>query len=106
LLRERFPQLTAAQVVDRIVATARRPAGGRSAGQVGRGVVDPIAALTAVPDVLPPDPPHAASAPLAGTTAHPGSPPPDSPFAPLAAAVMIVACLAAAASRLRRPPSS
>ena len=74
LLRERFPRLTAAQVVDRIVATARRPAGGRSALQVGRGVVDPLAALTAVPDVLPPDPPRAASAPLAGTTARPEPP--------------------------------
>ena len=28
LVRERFPELTAAQVVDRILATARRPAGG------------------------------------------------------------------------------
>ena len=103
LLRERFPRLTAAQVVDRIVATARRPAGGRSALQVGRGVVDPLAALTAVPDVLPPDPPRAASAPLAGTTAR-KEVPPDSPVVPLAGAVVVVACLVAAASRLRRPP--
>jgi membrane-anchored mycosin MYCP len=105
LLRERFPTLTAAQVVDRIVATARRAPGGRSALQVGRGVVDPLAALTAVPDVLlSPEPPRAASAPLAGTTARPEAPPPDSPFAPVAGAAVIVGCLAAAASRLRRPP--
>lgn len=104
LLKERFPQLTAAQVVDRILATARRPAGGRSALQVGRGVVDPMAALTAVPDVLPPGPARAASAPLAGTAARPEILPPDSPFVPLTGAAVLVGCLAAAASRLRRPP--
>jgi hypothetical protein len=49
LLRERSRKLTAAQIVDRILATARRPAGGRSALQLGRGVIDPVAALGAVP---------------------------------------------------------
>jgi membrane-anchored mycosin MYCP len=104
LLRERFPTLTAAQVVDRIVATARRPAGGRSVLQVGRGVVDPLAALTAVPDVLPAIPPGVAKAPLAGTTARPAASPPDSPFVPVAGVVVIAACLAVVACRLRRPP--
>jgi membrane-anchored mycosin MYCP len=52
LVRERFPRLTAAQVTDRILATARRAPGGHGAA-LGHGVVDPLAALTAVPDVLP-----------------------------------------------------
>ncbi|MET9328511.1 type VII secretion-associated serine protease mycosin [Tsukamurella sp. NPDC003166] len=42
LVRSRFPQLTAAQVRTRILATARR-----SAGMGGAGVVDPVAAVTA-----------------------------------------------------------
>jgi membrane-anchored mycosin MYCP len=102
LVRERYPQLTAAQVVDRIVATARRPAGGRSARQVGRGVIDPMAALTAVPDVVTPGPPEAASAPLPGTTARPGPSPSDGPLLLLGAAAAVTACCAAAVSRLRR----
>ncbi|GEE01860.1 type VII secretion-associated serine protease [Gordonia spumicola] len=44
LIRSRFPGLTAAQVVDRIIATAH---GGGSDAAVGRGIVDPVAALTA-----------------------------------------------------------
>jgi membrane-anchored mycosin MYCP len=102
LVRERFPELTAAQVVDRILATARRPAGGRSALQVGRGVIDPLAALTAVPAVLTPDASQAATAPLAGTQAHPSPSPSGGPLVPIAATVAIAACCALAASRLRR----
>jgi membrane-anchored mycosin MYCP len=102
LVRERFPELTAAQVVDRILATARRPAGGRSALQVGRGVIDPLAALTAVPAVLTPDASQAAAAPLAGTHAHPSPSPSGGPLVPIAATVAIAACCALAASRLRR----
>jgi membrane-anchored mycosin MYCP len=104
LVRERFPQLTATQVVDRIMATARRPAGGRSALQVGRGVIDPMAALTAVPDVLAPDPPEAATAPLPGTTTRPGPAPSDGPLYLVVAAAVVVACFAAAVNRLRRRP--
>ncbi len=47
LVRSRFPQLSAAQVIDRIVRTAQ----GRGSGHdvaVGYGVVDPVAALTTV----------------------------------------------------------
>jgi membrane-anchored mycosin MYCP len=102
LVRERFPQLTASQVVDRILATARRPAGGRSALQVGWGVIDPMAALTAVPDVVKPDPPEAASAPLPGTTARPGPSPSDGPLLLLVAAAAVTASCAAAVGRLRR----
>jgi membrane-anchored mycosin MYCP len=104
LLRERFPKLTAAQVVDRILATARRPAGGRSALQLGRGVIDPVAALTAVPDVLSPDVAAAAIAALPGTTARPGPSPTGGALVPVAATAVIAACCAAAVGRLRRHP--
>jgi membrane-anchored mycosin MYCP len=45
LLRQRFPDLTPAQIINRIVATARHPGGGVD-DVVGAGVVDPVAALT------------------------------------------------------------
>ncbi|RUP28590.1 MAG: type VII secretion-associated serine protease mycosin [Mycolicibacterium sp.] len=45
LLRQRFPDLTAAQIVTRITATARHPGGGVD-NYVGAGVIDPVAALT------------------------------------------------------------
>ncbi len=51
LVRERFPDLTAQQVVDRIQQTAQHTAGlGGRDTTLGYGVIDPIAALT---DVLP-----------------------------------------------------
>ncbi|WP_082501674.1 type VII secretion-associated serine protease mycosin [Williamsia sp. Leaf354] len=52
LIRARFPQLTAAQVINRITRTAHHPADGRD-GAVGYGLIDPVAALTTTtPDVL------------------------------------------------------
>ncbi|MFW0791104.1 type VII secretion-associated serine protease mycosin [Gordonia sp. CPCC 205333] len=45
LIRARFPHLRAAQVMARIVQTAHS-AGGDRDGQIGAGVVDPVAALT------------------------------------------------------------
>jgi membrane-anchored mycosin MYCP len=52
LIRARYPDLTARQVVDRITATAR---GASSRGwTVGYGVIDPVAALERLPAVLPP----------------------------------------------------
>ncbi|MEZ0339139.1 type VII secretion-associated serine protease mycosin [Mycobacterium sp. pV006] len=45
LIRQRFPELTPAQVINRITATARHPGGGVD-NVVGAGVVDPVAALT------------------------------------------------------------
>jgi membrane-anchored mycosin MYCP len=45
LLKQRFPNLTAAQIINRITATARHPGGGVD-NYVGAGVVDPVAALT------------------------------------------------------------
>jgi membrane-anchored mycosin MYCP len=45
LVRAKFPQLSANQVIRRITATAHNPAQGVD-NQVGYGVVDPVAALT------------------------------------------------------------
>ncbi|HEY0808125.1 MAG TPA: type VII secretion-associated serine protease mycosin [Pseudonocardiaceae bacterium] len=49
LVRSRFPDLTARQVMYRIEATAQHPSGanGRN-NQVGYGIINPVAALTAV----------------------------------------------------------
>jgi membrane-anchored mycosin MYCP len=49
LVRSRFPSLTAHQVMDRIEATAQHPSGpGGRNNQIGYGIIDPVAALTAV----------------------------------------------------------
>lgn len=45
LLRSRFPQMTARQVATRIITTAHAPARGVD-NVVGRGLIDPVAALT------------------------------------------------------------
>ncbi|MET7768267.1 type VII secretion-associated serine protease mycosin [Nocardia sp. NPDC005366] len=50
LVRARYPQLHATQVIDRIVRTAHAPGNGHDS-RVGAGLIDPVAALTAV---LPP----------------------------------------------------
>lgn len=47
LMRSRFPEMSAAEVMDRIKRTAQTPAAGANAA-TGYGVVDPIAALTRV----------------------------------------------------------
>jgi membrane-anchored mycosin MYCP len=102
LVRERFPKLTAAQVVERILATARRPAGGRS-DLVGRGVIDPVAALTAVPDVLSPEASaRQVSVALPGAP-HPATSTPDVAIEPAVGA--LIAAVAAAAWLLRRSPT-
>ncbi|WP_406270422.1 type VII secretion-associated serine protease mycosin [Nocardia sp. NBC_00881] len=46
LVRARFPELSARQVMDRIIRTAQAPGAGRD-DQLGHGLVDPVAALTA-----------------------------------------------------------
>lgn len=104
LLRERFPELTARQLVGRVLATARRPAGGHSTA-LGFGMIDPVAALTAVPQVLTPDPPApAATAPLPGTGPRPPAPPAQPPVTPVVAC-LLGAC-AIAARLLRRHPAA
>jgi len=45
LVRAKYPELSAHQVINRIVQTSHNPPGGTDA-QVGAGVVDPVAALT------------------------------------------------------------
>ena len=45
LLKQRFPELTPGQIINRITATARHPGGGVD-NYVGAGVIDPVAALT------------------------------------------------------------
>ncbi len=63
LVRAKYPQLSAYQVINRLTRTARAPARGVD-NQVGHGVVDPVAALTwDVPDG-PVKPPQQLSAPL------------------------------------------
>ncbi|WP_149360581.1 type VII secretion-associated serine protease mycosin [Lolliginicoccus suaedae] len=46
LVRERFPELSAREVINRIVATAHAPAEGWNP-TLGHGIVDPLAAVTA-----------------------------------------------------------
>lgn len=64
LVRARWPQLTARQVMRRITDTARRPPGGWHPA-VGYGIVDPLAAVTgtATPDRGSTDPRPVAPAP-------------------------------------------
>ena len=70
LVRAKFPQLSASQVINRLERTARAPARGVD-NQIGYGVVDPVAALTwDVPDG-PAKPPQQLSAPLAVPTPAP-----------------------------------
>lgn len=103
LVRERFPQLTGAEAVDRVVATARRPAGGRNP-LVGHGVVDPLAALTAVPTRLRPDAPTTPRiAVLAGTEPVDAPAPPRPPVELLAVAVLATAACSGVVALRRRP---
>jgi len=63
LVRARYPQLSAHQVINRLERSARAPARGVD-NQVGYGVIDPVAALTwDIPDG-PAKPPQQLSAPL------------------------------------------
>jgi membrane-anchored mycosin MYCP len=103
LVRQRFPALTAAQVTDRILATARRPPGGHS-DALGYGVADPVRALTAVPEVLAPGPPApAVTAALPGTAARAPVPPPSRSVDVVAVGALVVAGAAAAWLLRRRP---
>ncbi|MEV0356820.1 type VII secretion-associated serine protease mycosin [Nocardia sp. NPDC050697] len=89
LVRARFPELSAAQVMERITRTAQAPGRGRDE-RIGYGLVDPVAALTAE---LPPAPVSAgaeAPRPHAGPVRPPG---PD-PLPRRVAAIGTVTCLA------------
>ncbi|WP_165443173.1 S8 family serine peptidase [Mycobacterium leprae] len=63
LVRGRYPQLTAYQVINRLIHTARSPARGVD-NQVGYGIVDPLAALTWDVPEGPAKPPPQLSSPL------------------------------------------
>ena len=85
LVRAKYPELSAHQVIRRLQATAHPPAGGRDS-VVGYGVVDPIAALTwdvppgdwlapgvRMPLHIPPQPPAPDPRPRWGTAAVVGA---------------------------------
>jgi membrane-anchored mycosin MYCP len=61
LVRERFPALTARQVMNRIITTASHPAAtGERDNLVGHGMINPLGALTAIIPAeqgIPPDQP-------------------------------------------------
>jgi len=63
LVRAKYPQLSAYQVINRLIRTARPPARGVD-NQVGYGVVDPVAALTWDVPEGPAKPPQQLSSPL------------------------------------------
>jgi membrane-anchored mycosin MYCP len=98
LVRSRLPQLSARQVMARIEDTARHPADGWNA-QVGRGVIDPLAAVSG--GVPTPNP-----ARVAATPAAPAPGPDDRPSRRIAflgtAVCMAVAAVAATGRRRSR----
>ena len=63
LVRSRFPELTARQVVQRIKATAHHPPGGWNP-RVGAGLVDFLAAVSTDTPTSPPPPPTRTSVPI------------------------------------------
>ncbi|MBO0856227.1 MAG: type VII secretion-associated serine protease mycosin [Nocardia sp.] len=76
LVRARYPELSATEVIKRIEATAHAPAEGWNP-YIGYGTVDPEAALTAqVPNELPPkipSPPHTVQLPVPPPPAAPNN---------------------------------
>lgn len=70
LVRAKFPQLSANQVINRLTRTARAPARGVD-NQIGYGVVDPVAALTWDVPEGPVKPPQQLAAPLSIPKAAP-----------------------------------
>lgn len=65
LIREKYPNLTANQVMDRIKNTAHAPAAGMMENLLGAGIVDPVAALT---DTIDPGPKVAPGVPPRGVS--------------------------------------
>ena len=65
LIREKYPHLTANQVMDRIKNTAHAPAAGMMENLLGAGIVDPVAALT---DTIDPGPKVAPGVPPRGVS--------------------------------------
>jgi membrane-anchored mycosin MYCP len=103
LVRSRFPELTARQVMQRLESTARPVTAGWNPA-TGHGVVDPVAALSAETPATADPPPAPSRIPA------PAPPPPAAPnghavTTALTGAGICVALLAgtAVAARLRRP---
>lgn len=94
LVRARYPNLTAAQVISRIEATAHSPAQGWNP-LVGHGVVDPVAAVTTVldgpPSNLPTDAPAPVALPLAPAAAPVDTRPREIAVGGVAVAMLFVA---------------
>ncbi|MEU6830985.1 type VII secretion-associated serine protease mycosin [Nocardia beijingensis] len=89
LVRARFPELTAQQVMDRIIRTAHGPGTGRD-DRIGHGLIDPLAALTAQL----PDKPVSADADATRAVAAPVHPPGPDPRPRRIAVLGSIACLA------------
>jgi membrane-anchored mycosin MYCP len=83
LLRQRFPDLTPSQIMNRITATSRHPGGGVD-DSVGAGTVDAVAALTW--DV----PPNSARTPLSVNRIQPPVPVPGPDHGPINAVTVAV----------------
>ncbi|WP_225729871.1 MULTISPECIES: type VII secretion-associated serine protease mycosin [unclassified Nocardia] len=90
LVRSRFPQLTAQQVMDRIIRTAHAPGRGRD-DRIGAGLIDPVAALTAQL----PEQPVGAGADKAHHIAAPVAEQGPDPLPRRVAVIGSIACLAA-----------
>ena len=105
LVRSRFPELTARQVMQRIEGTAHRPAGGWSP-VVGNGMVDPLAAIST--DSTGPGvsaPPADVVTPLIPSAAAAAAEPRSTGIAMLGAgicATVVAGVLALSAARARR----
>ncbi|WP_435795111.1 type VII secretion-associated serine protease mycosin [Nocardia aurea] len=89
LVRSRFPELSARQVVDRIAATAHAPGNGRD-DRIGHGLIDPLAALTAQL----PESPISAGADVARRIPPPAEPPYVDPAPRRVATIGSIALLA------------
>lgn len=74
LIREKYPDLTANQVINRIKKTAHKPSDGLLTNMLGDGVVDPVAALMATVD---PGDKVEPGVPPVGASALPDAIPPD-----------------------------
>ncbi|MFX0580574.1 type VII secretion-associated serine protease mycosin [Nocardia nepalensis] len=88
LVRSRFPELTAGQVIERITRTAHAPGPGRD-DRVGHGLIDPLAALTAQL----PDKPVSTGADTPRVMAAPVHPAGPDPLPRRVAVIGSVACL-------------
>ncbi|MEU0503778.1 type VII secretion-associated serine protease mycosin [Nocardia sp. NPDC005998] len=93
LVRSRFPNLSAAQVMERVVRTAHAPGPGRD-DRLGYGIVDPVAALTAqIPDLSAAD-----GASRARAVAPPQVARPVDPLPRRIALIVAIACAVALAA--------